>query len=82
MTWQVRGELLYESASTLACSDYHNAVITTNGELWVWGCAVYGKLGFMPTASCAGFADGTPYEHNPTRDGGGLRGRRVVQAVC
>ena len=79
---RVRGELLYENATLLACSDYHNAVVTDAGELWMWGCAVYGKLGFMPTAACAGFAEGTPYEPNPTRVGGGLRARRVVQAMC
>lgn len=79
---RVRGELLYEKIGSLSCSDYHNGVVSDSGELWVWGCAVYGKLGFMPTELCAGFAEGTPYEPNPTRVGGGLRGRRVVQALC
>jgi len=79
---RVRGELLHETLERIECSDYHTAAISTTGELWVWGCAVYGKLGFMPTEACAGFADGTPYEPNPTRVGGGLRGRRVVQALC
>ena len=79
---RVRGELMHETVAQIACSDYHNAVITEGGELWMWGCAVYGKLGFTPTSACAGFAEGTPYEPNPSRVGGGLRGRRVVQALC
>jgi len=79
---RVRGELLLEQLVHAECSDYHTAVISAAGELWVWGCAVYGKLGFMPTEACAGFVDGTPYEPTPTRVGGGLRGRRVVQALC
>uniref|UniRef100_A0A7S2H7P8 Uncharacterized protein n=1 Tax=Haptolina brevifila TaxID=156173 RepID=A0A7S2H7P8_9EUKA len=76
------GDLVHERVLQAVCSDYHNGAITAMGELWVWGCAVYGKLGFMPSEACAGFADGTPYEPRPTRVGGGLRGRRVVQALC
>jgi alpha-tubulin suppressor-like RCC1 family protein len=78
----VRGELASEVITDIVCSDYHNGAISAAGELWVWGCAVYGKLGFMPTESCVGFAEGTPYEPSPTRVGGALRGRRVVQALC
>ena len=47
MPRRVRGDLSHERIVKIVCSDYHNAAISEGGELWVWGCAVYGKLGFM-----------------------------------
>ncbi len=55
----------------ITCGSYHTAAVTDTGELFTWGCGMYGKLGH-----------GNEYGHTEPRCVDSLREKFVMQVAC
>ncbi|CAN1781384.1 Ultraviolet-B receptor UVR8 [Linum perenne] len=60
-----------ERAISVSAGRVHSMAVTSEGELWVWGCGKSGRLGL-----------GSPYDEQEPIVVDSLEGRKVLQAVA